>query len=149
MTKISRSEESLRWLVVSINDGTWRAFEFEGAVRNSLGEMKYFYQINKNWWCHKGLLINIHDVGKAHLQILLSDWTDIGDVITLWNTYWWCHSFMLSVPEVFTQIFLQLLQKTTLWYKVNSHLTQRKMSSSHLESWSRVLTTLWRYVTFV
>ena len=28
-------------------------------------------------------LINIHDVGKVPLQILLSDWTDIDDVITL------------------------------------------------------------------
>ena len=58
---------------------------------------------NKYSWCW-----------ESPLQILLSDWTDIGDVITLWDTHWWCHHLMFSGPEMFTPIFLQFLPKTKL-----------------------------------
>ena len=92
-------------------DRTWRAFEFERAAWNSLGEWNYFIWKANSDDVTRGFLINIHDVGKAPQQILLSDWTDIGDVITLWDTHWWCHHFMFSGPEVFTPIFLQFSPK--------------------------------------
>ena len=95
-------------------DRTWWAFEFERAVWTSLGEWKYFIWKANNDDVTRGFLINIHDVGKAPQQILLSDWTDIGDVITLWDTHWWCNHFMLSGPEMFPPIFLQFSPKTRL-----------------------------------
>ena len=95
-------------------DRTWWAFEFEGAVWNSLGEWKYFIWKANDDDVTRGFLINIHGVGKSPQQILLSGWSDSYDVITLWDKHWWCHHFMLSGPEVFTTIFLQFSPKTSL-----------------------------------
>ena len=42
------AEQALyRYIIQLYIDGTWRAFEFEGAVWNSLGEWKYFYLKSK------------------------------------------------------------------------------------------------------
>ena len=45
--------------------GTWRAFEFEGAAWNSLGEWNSFIWKANNDDVTREFLINIHDVGKS------------------------------------------------------------------------------------
>ena len=67
-----------------LSDPTWGAFEFEGAMWNSLGEWKYFIWKANNDDVTRGFLINIHDVGKA-LLTNTAFWLD---------RYWWCHHFM-------------------------------------------------------
>ena len=65
-------------------DRTGRAFEFERAVWNSLGEWKYFILKANNDDVTRGFLINIHDVGKAP-PTNTAFWLD---------RHWWCYHFM-------------------------------------------------------
>ena len=105
-------------------DHTRRAFEFEGAVWNSLGKWNSFIWKANNDDVTRGFLINIHEVGTppnkycfligTYEYKMNANETDIGDVIILWDRHWWCQHVMLSSPEVFTPIFLQFLPKTRL-----------------------------------